>query len=326
MKTYPCSKCNKKYGNLTDFKRHMNRKTDCSKPVESKCMLCNKIFNKSSNLTRHIQTIHRREKELENAENLKTFIETNTEQGMSIQDKFAMISNEKPEINNMGNNTMGNDNINCIKSNVIKGDNNIIFNINIFGKEGIDHIDPKEIEAAIKKSYGVIELIKLKHFNKEHLENFNFHLLTPTDRDYTMVKESNTGSGDWNAKKTGEFFNTLLINAISDITDIINVDELDKKYQDKIERLKDIVYGYVESDDDDNEKFKQTKKNKFRYKEFYEELIALSLRYYDVVIEKKEEDQKNLKDNLKKTEQIEMLNNEVVKRKPGRPKKSEVKN
>lgn len=58
-KMYVCDRCHIKFSDLRDFKRHINSVNDCGSKCISKCTICDKIFDKSSNLTRHIITIHK---------------------------------------------------------------------------------------------------------------------------------------------------------------------------------------------------------------------------------------------------------------------------
>ena len=54
MPIYQCEKCEKIYNNKTDFTRHLNRKTLCTKIyIEFKCDKCLKLFLSNQHLERH---------------------------------------------------------------------------------------------------------------------------------------------------------------------------------------------------------------------------------------------------------------------------------
>ena len=58
MTVYKCPKCNKEFIYMNDYKRHINRKYPCIKPINNdqpfQCSKCNKIYGYKYSLQRHI--------------------------------------------------------------------------------------------------------------------------------------------------------------------------------------------------------------------------------------------------------------------------------
>jgi hypothetical protein len=294
---YKCEYCNKNFEDITDYTRHMNRKKKCYEKTEHKCAKCNKLFANKATLSRHILTIHKEDTKKNEEKKLKTKLDT--------------ISNEAID-NSIASNIIGDDN--TINANIIK-DN--IFVINLYGKENTEYIKDTDMKKVIGKQYGaLIELIKMKHFNKNHTENCNFHIINNANYKYTMVKKDNTGEADWEVEETEDFFQSLFLNTVDELEDYINNNniEANTKATIKIQRMKEIIEEYDKDD----------KKNKThdKYNEFYIDLLKLSIRYLDMILELKKQDQENIKSQKNKKEQETILKTEPTKRQRGRPRKT----
>ena len=184
MVDYTCIKCNKIFKQRNDYRRHINRKIPCKgnspkneqiKLVESQndhfesfkstlpvinikynipknidgyeCRYCGKYFTLKTNCTRHEKNTCRELKK--NKENqMITEIE-------NLRKQFEDFSKKCDQ-----------------KSSTIHINNNI--QINPFGKENINYIKDEQIKNAIRiPHYGLPNLIRLIHFNRDHPENMN---------------------------------------------------------------------------------------------------------------------------------------------------------
>lgn len=142
---YKCEKCNKEFLQRGHYMRHINRKTDCSMidvKLEKQednltCERCNKTFSSRTSKWRH-QKKYCKPVSME-------------EEIVSLKKKITELSKKKSTIN--------------IKNTI---------EINPFGKENIEYIKDEYLRNAIKMpQYGLPNLIRLIHFNKEHPENMN---------------------------------------------------------------------------------------------------------------------------------------------------------
>jgi len=96
-----CFKCKKIYNNLSEFKRHINRKTPCNKPKMGKhmCNKCGKIFRDTYNLTKHLHRI--------NSCNKKTELDKQIEL-YKLKIKVLELTNNNTTNNNITNNNITN--------------------------------------------------------------------------------------------------------------------------------------------------------------------------------------------------------------------------
>lgn len=305
MSEYRCINCNKYYTDLHDYKRHLNRKKPCNMKMKYQCVTCNGIFTTKPSLNRHILNIH------------KDLLETNKEIEKDTENtNLDNISNEKINTSSFDNNTIGNENTIA----TINGDNNIansvVLNINVYGKENVEYITNEKLKKMLLSGNDLLEVIKHKHFNINHKENFNFHLLDKFNHKYTMVKNQNTGVVDWIVKDTDIFFSSLINRALGFLEERLydNVDDVDKEVEKKIIELNEMIEKYEESS-------KTRLSNK--YKKFYRELIFLSINYMDLIMECKNEDKINLINNKEQKELLKQtIDKPQVKKGRGRPRKT----
>lgn len=134
---FTCEKCGKCFNRLDSYKRHQNKKLDCS-INRSQCIHCKKILSSSSAARKH-------EKICKSSNN--TQLDNQINQPTINGNENKMIN----DIKNISNNSNNTNNTNC--------DNTTINNINIdninplivfqFGKE----IDDKKSHEKIKKIF-----------------------------------------------------------------------------------------------------------------------------------------------------------------------------
>jgi hypothetical protein len=251
---YKCNDCGKLCDDLTNYKRHMNRKNKCNVVLEHKCIVCDKKFNKKANLNRHLLKIHKKN----------------------------------------------------IDSNQILHIDEQLYTILFYGTENIDYIKNTNIEDIIN-SRKILDLIKLKHFNIDHRENFNFHLLDKIRYKYMVIKKDNNPIVDWDIEEFDVFLYILLFDTITFLNKYINDNKLNNSL---------FIYDVYKTD-----------LNLFN--NFKTDIIKLSVKYMDLIISAKKLDNENQKKIISQKTQSETLitpshplPTPPVKRGRGRPKKS----
>ena len=140
------------------------------------CKDCNKIFSKTSNLTRHIKLYC---KENENKK-LKNQIIIKENEIIKLENEIILKENKLMKKELRKNNKMIENNT-IINGNNNNNTNNII--INNFGNENLEYLTPKYLTELTRiPSLAIPKLIKDIHFNDKHPENKNVRLLHPKNR------------------------------------------------------------------------------------------------------------------------------------------------
>lgn len=205
MVGYACKKCKRIFDQKTDYNRHMNRKTDCTKikygskigKKDHVCEECKKDFTREYSLKRHMNIC--KGKQVIN-------ITTNRDY------------NEKCTVNN---NT-------TIKIKELK--------LAVFGKEGVEHITLKDLTAMLNSKTGLIEsLVEKINFDPNKPEFHNIYV-GDVKSGYGDIYEKK----GWKTRNINEILNTVIDAKTEDINEILENygDVLNDKTK---EKLKDTV-------------------------------------------------------------------------------------
>ena len=120
-------------------------------PKKYKCKYCNKSYNHSSSMYKHMKREHNDEQKIETDEQSGTI---STKNGESV------VINDNSVVNNTTNNTT-----------------NQIFIIQKFGNENIDYITDDYIQNRLKQpKQGINDIIRQIHFNPGRPENHNIKI------------------------------------------------------------------------------------------------------------------------------------------------------
>jgi len=152
-----CEICNKNFKTKYNYIQHTKRLTPCIKEPIS-CKKCNKTFTKLSSLMYHLN----KKKSCDNT--ILFTCETCNKQYTNKQIFNKHIKNHKIDTININNG-------------IINNNININITINGFGKENMSYLTKENIKDILNKGFQSIpELIKEKHFNKDHPENHNVYI------------------------------------------------------------------------------------------------------------------------------------------------------
>lgn len=206
MVEYECKKCKKKFDQKSNFDKHTDRKTDCSKikyeiKKEKKnnvCDKCNREFSRECSLKRHMNIC---------------------KANKVIKTKVIGDNNNLHNYND------------CTINNTIK-----IENLVVFGKEGIEHITVKDLIAILNSKTGLIESL---------VEKTNLDPSKPQYHN-VFIKDLKSGYGDiygekgWKKKNINAILNTIIDTKSENINEIL--ENYGDSFNDKIkERLKNAV-------------------------------------------------------------------------------------
>jgi hypothetical protein len=219
---HECPRCGYETNDLHNLRRHLDNKTICL-PSKSdisideikanlktfnkvhQCSHCDKSFSHTSSLCRHVKDTH-------------PSIEANT----SIHNETNAHSHNTTNTNTTNTNTNNTNNHSFNTTNNTNSHNNTtinnpIININVFGKEDLEHIlnDPEFIVRCLEKrlTSGIPDLIEKMSFNPEVPENHN---VKHEKKHYQPKVKVYTENG-WES----QFRDEVVLNLVKKGTDII---------------------------------------------------------------------------------------------------------
>ena len=264
MSDYSCDKCGKLFGKISNYNRHINRKTPCIK-IEQKnyiCFYCDMSFTNTKNRKRHMMKSCKAAKESirnkTHEELMEIFIQL-----MEEREKSANVKNPitGTPINTIGNssdshnmtahshNTNTNNNI-INKNHINKTNNNHINNGTInnnitlvkFGMEDASILTDKEILHVLSKGfYSTVHLAEMMHFNKKYPQ-FQNVFIPSTKEKFAMVYDGKT----WSLRNKNEIVEEMY----SDKKDIIE-EKLDLFYDQLSDSKKASLARWLETPEDD---------------------------------------------------------------------------
>jgi hypothetical protein len=151
--------------------------------------------------------------------------------------------------------------------------------INIYGEEKVEYITQEVWREILLSGFRSLEkLIKLYHFNLEHPENMNLHLINMNHRDYIFFKEN---KDNWNVSIMDKF---LIEKLFADKMDMI-LNKLDEiKVSERLRR-------YIEklSDNLDNGEDSES------YKNLKQEILGCLINVTNTVKENRKNEEKRKK-------------------------------
>ena len=210
MSDFVCKKCKTSFRGKYELSRHQNRLTDCvtgsktsKKIIFHTCDGCKQKFSRKDNLDRHAKTCT---------------VKIN-------KNKHNKLSNNNKALNN---NTKSNNN----KTNIDSLNNNVVFNLFVFGKDGCDNLLANEITKILNCDGNLLTSL---------VENVNCNPNKPNHHNiyYNDIKsaygEIFGGNKKWNKKKIDDILEILIDAKIEDLNDILNnLNYLNKKSRNKI--------------------------------------------------------------------------------------------
>jgi hypothetical protein len=119
-----------------------------------------------------------------------------------------------------------------------------VVHINCFGKENMDYLKPEEWRRIVNSGFRSLErLIEEFHFNKDHPENMNIHLLSLKNQAFIFYKKD---EDLWHAALTDEFIlEKLFYEKMNMILDKVEEKPVSERVQGYLDKLNDnIDRGY----------------------------------------------------------------------------------
>lgn len=255
---YQCQDCGYSTNRKNNFDKHISKVNPCNQG-KFECEYCHKKFSNKRSLKPHLEIC---------------------EEHNSIN----IANNGNQNFNNSNNNHITNNNSHNQNINIEK-----LYVINPFGKENKEYITDEIISELLKKKGGlsIIELIKMIHFNLDHPENSNFHLMSRHSNKYIYYKDTDI----WKAEKFHDFVVELLLKTAYDIIDVrdTNPDKFPKRKLELFNLMKDAI--------------EKPDENKEKHNYCIDEIIKLLLTFHEFIIDRKknekEENEKEENNNKK---------------------------
>lgn len=213
---------------IINIEDKVNENIKLSFESKIKCYFCEKIFSKKGNLERHINITCKNKKELVNNKeiiNLKKIklendINKNINSKKNITKKEEHINKLENEIDilkktlntilkkqHVKNSSDEKNNITFQQViNNVNINNNLMINLNSFGKENINHITEKDYKQYMSGFFpGFIKFIKKIHFDDDMPENHNIYA-TNLKSKYIYVYEDNK----WIIKQKNDIIDDIM--------------------------------------------------------------------------------------------------------------------
>jgi hypothetical protein len=283
-----CEKCQKSFPQNYLLLRHMKRKFPCVKnddlinnydtqinDINSKiieltelsigsktlCNFCNQIFSKKGNLERHLTNTCINKKNMESDKNKLLDKKNKLENNNNIDKLHQEIKKQKEDINNLklemdkikNNKKESNVTIQQIINNNVNNvnniNNNVMLNINSFGKEDLSHISLDDYKKFLSGFFpGFIKFIEKIHFDDKAPENQNICISNLKSK-YIDVYENNK----WITKEKKDILDKFIRKKYNILDD--KCDELEENniIDDKIiEKFRDFQENYKNDESQKN--------------------------------------------------------------------------
>ncbi len=223
-----CPICNKLFKRLENLTRHLNKKV-CEKKNFC-CKYCKHKFSHKTNLYRHVREdcLMKKQSDAEKDNIYKRLLELEKE-NEELKNKLN-TKGKKKIINNVNNAT------------TINGDNNVLILVKC-GCEDIGKIDKNELMNVFRSGYrAALKMTETVHFNSKYPEFQNVYISNMKDK-YAMAYNGST----WSLTTKTDVIDKLYDNSKSYIEDNIDDfrDSLTKGQKASLER-------YLNTDDNDD--------------------------------------------------------------------------
>lgn len=183
--------------------------------MEYKCIKCNQLFACKKTLTRHL--------------NKKNSCDKLTENSIKCEFCNIIIRDKKNRNQHLKS---------CKIFNKTPHPPKEVINVNVYGKEKVDYITDEEWKKIINSGFRSVErLIELFHFNKDHPENMNIHLLSLKNQSFLFYKKE---EDMWHAAITDEFLlDTLFYDKMNLILERIEEKPVSERLNKILTKLND---------------------------------------------------------------------------------------
>ena len=268
-----CEKCDKEFKKNCQLQNHLNRKFPCitiegiinkylnkikkidndieeitkiSIETNKECNFCNKTFSSKHNLIRHIEKSCLSKKEMINKRD-----KLNNDKDKLINENITeKLTNKINELQNSIDDLKNKDIITTqnITNNI---QNNLIVNINSFGKETLNHITLQDYKKYFNSFFkGFLNFIEKVHFDENAPENHNL-CITNIKSKYIHVYENN----DWILKEKNDIIDDLVTNKFNLLTNKYEELEEAKQLNNKtINNFEEFQQNYENKDAQKNTK------------------------------------------------------------------------
>jgi hypothetical protein len=240
---FPCCKNDDLINNydiaIHDINKKINDIKESSLDTKIKCNFCNQNFAKKGNLTRHLNNYCVTKKNMEIEKN-KILEKKNKLESINNIDKLQQqIHKQKEDIDNLKLEMTKFKNIKdnnitikqqIINNNINTINNNLMVNINSFGKEDLSHITLDDYKKFLSGFFpGFIKFIEKVHFDDNAPENHNINISNIKSK-YVDIYENN----QWITKEKKDILERFIRKKYNILDDKCEELEESKKIDDKI--------------------------------------------------------------------------------------------
>jgi hypothetical protein len=249
---YECNNCKKEFKYKSQYTRHLELKLGCdyikntskkindiSEEINDKvmkslnkniitkdyiCLFCDGKFSTKGNVTKHLNNVCHIKKKLEKDKEKISSDKKNYENNILSEDKkeIKLLRKTIAKLlkNNSPNITINNNNITQNITN-----NNLMINLNSFGKEDLSHITIEDYKKYLNGFFrGFIEFIEKIHFDETAPQNQNI-CITNLKSKYLSVFDD----GKWLTKEKNDIIDNLITKKYNILSD--KCEELDEAKQ-----------------------------------------------------------------------------------------------